>query len=108
MRKILNTIAFLILAAVGAIYFMFGPNVFFGGPSKNTIIDVARSVMVSTAPTPEAAALAKTAQITPTGICGSSNDGGYGCSVEITIAGAQPKVMIATLKKTAEGWVATQ
>lgn len=99
---------FLVLAiAIGAaaVYFLLGPNVFFGGPSKNAIIDITRQVMIVTSPSPAEAELAKTAKISPTGICNPA-ESKYACGVEVTVDGAAPKTFVTVLGKGPAGnWV---
>jgi len=105
LRKILNFLVLTIVAGSAIVYFTLGPNVFLGGPTKNAIIDITRQVMIATSPSPTEAELAKTAKISPTGVCNPS-DGKYACGVEVTVDGAAPKTFVAVLKKGADGnWV---
>lgn len=109
MRKLLNILALAIVAGVAAIYFTLGPSFLIGGPKTSAIVDVARAVMVATAADAAQADLAKSAKITPKGLCSSQPEGSYACIVDVEVAGASATTLIAVLKKDANGnWVAAQ
>ena len=109
MRKVLNIIAFLIIAGVAAVYFVFGPSALIGGPKTSDIVDVSRAVMVKTASSTALADAAETLEITPKGLCSHNQDGSYACAVEMKIGTSEPTIFIAVLKKGADGvWIAAE
>lgn len=108
MRK-LSSLIFLFLIAGGVyLWLVSGFSVLLGGPSKNTIVNVTREVMIATAPSDELRQVAEDAQITPKGLCGKGNDGVFGCGVAIKLNG-ETKDMVTTLRKDDAGnWIAAE
>src|SRR5262245_39530031 len=98
----MNLLVLAIVAGLAIVYFTLGPNVLFGGPCKDAIIAISRQGMGASATGPAEAELAKTAKISPTGICNPIN-GEYACGVEVTVDGAAPTTFVAVLKKGADG-----
>ena len=107
-----NRFAFFTLAvllALGAGYLSLGPSVVLGGPTKATIVEVTRAVMLASAASPEQDAAAQAAEIIPQGLCSRNEDGSHACMVEITTPGDDPRSLISVLRKDAEGrWIPVQ
>lgn len=109
MRKFLNILVIVIAAGLGIGYFTVGPSFFLGGPKISDIVTVTREVMVATAPGPAEAEAAKTATLTPKGLCSANDDGSHACIVEIAVEGAAPQTFVAVMRKSDTGaWVAVQ
>ena len=107
MRRVFNILIIALLLGGGAGYVLFGPSFFLGGPKTSDIVAVTRATMVATAPSPADADKARAAKITPKGIC-SSDNGVQACIVEVEIDGAPATTFVATMTKSANGWVAAQ
>ncbi|MBL4917526.1 hypothetical protein [Szabonella alba] len=103
-----NLILLAVLAAGAGLVFVIGPNVLMGGPSKSEIERVSREIIRATAPSPELAAAAEAASVTPKGLC-NKQDAVFACSVEMQVPGAAASIFIAELRKDQAGnWVAAQ
>ena len=87
----------------------FGCNQIMGGPSSDEIKRVAKESMVASSASPELAALAKDAEISPKGVCNPS-DNQYACAVDVKVKGqSEPKTFVVVLKKDASGkWIDAQ
>ena len=108
MRRIVNVFLLLVAVGIGAGYLLLGPSVVLGGPSKAEIVRVTRDVMVLTAATPEEDAKARSAAITPRGLCGQNDSGSFACLVEVDLGGTEPASFITVMQKTDAGWVPGQ
>lgn len=106
MKKVINFVILLIIVGVGAVYFTWGPNIFFGGPKNSDIIEVTKTVMIATSGSEEKKALVATAKITPKGIC-NKMDSKFACAVNISLSDGSSKDFVAVLQKNATGtWLA--
>ncbi len=103
MRKIINILAVAIFVAIGVGYFTVGPSFFLGGPKKSDIITVTRAVMIATAPSAAEVEKAKSAEISPRGLCNHDDNGSYACIVDTSIEGAGPKTFVTLMKKASNG-----
>lgn len=109
MKTLLKLLPIVVVAGLAAIWFTVGPSVLFGGPKKSDIIAVTRAVMVATAPDAALAEAAKTATVTPGGLCSKNGDGNFACMVDVRVAGAPVQSLVAVLKKGADGvWTAAE
>jgi hypothetical protein len=109
MSNRISLLALAVLLALGAGYLTLGPSVVLGGPTKATIVEVTRAVMLASAASPEQDAAAQAAEITPQGLCSRNQDGSHACLVEITTPGAAPRSLISVLRKDAGGgWIPAQ
>lgn len=102
MRKFLSIIVIAALVGIAAVYFMYGPSFLMGGPKTSDIINLSRSAMVASATGSAEADLAKTADISPKGLCNHVGEG-YACIVEVKINGAAPTSLVTVLKKGSDG-----
>lgn len=91
-----------ILAIGGAAFFLLGPSVAMGGPTKSTIERVTRETLRATAPTPELATAAETAKLTPKGMC-NKDAKVFACIVEMRVGDAAPQTFITELTKDDTG-----
>lgn len=109
-RKIGKVIAYILVALIANLvfgYVVIGPSVLIGGPSKTNIIMATRAAMIAAEPNNVSGA--QIADITPNGICRSTDGGGYACIVTVSVAGSADQVFVSELQKTTDGtWVATQ
>jgi hypothetical protein len=106
MRKFLSMIVVVALGGIGFIYFTYGPSFLTGGPKIGDIVNVSRSAMVASATSSAEADLAKSADISPKGLCNHVGEG-YACIVEVKINGAAPTSLVTVLKKGSDGtWTA--
>ncbi|MBA8879029.1 hypothetical protein [Phyllobacterium myrsinacearum] len=105
MRKFLGIIVIAALVGIAAVYFMYGPSFLMGGPKTSDIVNVSRSTMVATATSPSEADLARSADISPKGLCNHVGEG-YACIVNVRINGAAPTSLVTVLKKGSDGtWI---
>lgn len=103
MMSRLIVLAVLVIGA--GVYFLLGPSVVMGGPSKSEIERVSREVMRATMPSPELAKAAETATLSPKGICNKQGEV-FACMVDVSIEGSETKTFIAELRKDEKGnWV---
>jgi hypothetical protein len=103
MKLMFRVLPVLLIAGAGATYVLLGPSVFLGGPSKATIIEVTRQIMVATAPDSTQSEAAKNAEVTPRGLCSPMDGGGYACLVDVQIAGGTANSFVAEIKKGDDG-----
>lgn len=109
MGKLFSILIFAIVAAIVVGYFTVGLSFFLGGPKKGDIVAVTRGVMEATAPSPEAAAQARAATVTPKGICNKNDDGRFACIVDVSVEGAEMQSLVTVLAKSPDGtWIASE
>lgn len=86
-----------------------GCNQVMGGPSSSEITRIAKEDMLKSAATPELAAIARNAEISPKGIC-NPQGGKYACAVDIKTKGAnEVKTFVVVIAKDASGnWISAQ
>lgn len=95
MKKMFSVLMMLSLSGCG----------FFNGPSSADIEAIARQEMISSAPNPAAAEIARNAKIAPKGLCNHMKDGTYACMVEVNV-GPAPQTFVVEIKKDGNGkWV---
>lgn len=105
MSRAISLIIILLVAAAAYIWFVPGPSIVMGGPSKSEIEAVTRE---SLAGNPGTSSMLDVATITPQGLCNKGDDGSFTCAVEVEAAGAVEN-FVTTLRKDADGnWVAEE
>lgn len=108
-RKKLNLLVVVIVAALAVAYFTVGPSFFIGGPKNSDIVATTRSVLAAAAPSPSEAERAQSLSVKPKGLCNHNDDGSYACIVEITDSAAEAKSFVAVMKRDANGaWIAAE
>ncbi|MFV0410830.1 MAG: hypothetical protein ACK5LJ_14390 [Paracoccus sp. (in: a-proteobacteria)] len=109
MSRLFSSFFFLVVAGgLAYLWLVSGFSVLLGGPSKNTIVNVTREVMIATAPSEEFRQIAEDAQITPKGFCRKDDDGVFGCIVELKL-NDETRTMVTTLRKDDAGnWIAAE
>ena len=96
MRRFVIALSFCAAAGLTA-----GCNMLTGGPGNGDIEAAARAQMVATAPSPQMAATARTAEITPRGMCNHQGEI-YACIVDVK-AGTAQQQFVVEMKKDAQG-----
>ncbi len=106
MKKAFPIILFTILAGLAVVYFIMGPSVFFGGPSKSTIVEVARTSAKEQLTGTASAVSIDRVDIKPKGMCSKMENGVFACMVDADISGEGAQTFIVQAKKDQNGnWV---